>query len=517
MNRFILVFLLFVGVVNVKASDFNGNDESDLLNFRLIQLLCPWLNTGNVSGLTQINGILPSEIKIDFNQVSGKFHSAFNGETNQTAGFSSKGYRRFNNTLVYGSFNYTKGTEKEVNFTNTYDALMNYPYLFVDTIGGDTYERELFRFSAKISAPLNKVIDWGIGVNYKAGAASQNRDPRPENKISQVEILPGLLYKRAGLKFGANLSYEYYNEDINVLTVNKNVEPTLFQMHGLGVFTYHSSSSFYRLYQQNKYGGGLQVEYKSSRMSNFINSDFFYSLQTVDDGRKGSRATWATVKNDARLEGVNWNLEDVLEFKRGRKVNQIDLKLSTISKIGSEYIQMLDNKGDAELEHWITFSREMKFYLMQFQSSLNYCLLQNDDNDRLETLFNAGLSYYTNTEKYYLPNQLQKYSNLLGETSFLKVYYLPKGELTCEIKMRCALNVEAEQKLERTNFMIQKVYLPEFNYLTSNYIAPGFALAYQLPIKNKAGKYFIKSDFDWYHSNHGLNRIGLSLGTGITF
>lgn len=517
MNRILVSILFLIVGLYVDAADLPGQDDSELLIFRRIELSCPWLKSGNASGLSQISGPLPSEIKIDYGQSSGNYHSVFNGRSNRAFGFSSKGYRRFNNTVIFGSFNYSNSSEKELNYNNSNDALMNYPYLFADTIGGDTYERELFRFSAKISARLNNVIDWGIGVNYKAGVASQNRDPRPENKISQVEILPGLLYKRAGLKFGANFLYEYYNEDIDVITVNKNVQSTLFQMHGLGVFTYHSSSSFFRLYQQNKYGGGLQVEYKSSRMSNFINSDFFYSLQTVDDGRKGSRATWSTVKNDARLDGVNWNLEDILEFKRGKKVNQFDLKMSTTSKIGSEYIQILDNMGDAELEHWITLGREMKFYIMQFQASLNYHLLQNDESYRLKSLFNAGISYHTNTEKYYLPNQSQKYSNLLAESSFLKLFYLPNGELTAGMKLRYGLNLEATQRLERTNFMIQKVYLPEFNYLTCSYISPGVSLAYQVPFKNKSGKYFIKSDFDWVHANNGMDRTWLSIATGITF
>ncbi len=517
MNRILFGILFLIIGLNVGATDLPGQDDSELLIFRRIELSCPWLKSGNVSGLSQISGILPSEIKIDYSRSSGNYHSVFNGESNQIFGFSSKGYRRFNNTVIFGSFNYSGSSEKELNYNNTNDALMNYPYLFADTIGGDTYERELFSFTAKISAPLSNVVDWGIGVNYKAGVASQDRDPRPENKISKVEILPGLLYKRGGFKFGANLAYEYYNEDIDVLTVNKNIEPTLFQMHGLGVYTYHASSSFNRLYQQNKYGGGLQFEYKTLKISNFLNSDFSYSLQTIDDGRKGSKATWAAVKNDARLDGVSWNLEDVFEFRKGNKINQLNFKLLAVSKVGSEYVQLLENAGAADMEHWITYSKEMKYYTMQTQADLNYNLMNNDENSRLRSLFNIGMIYLSGTEKYYLPNQLQKYSNLLAKSSFLKLFYLTNAELSAEVKLRYKFNLEANQDLWLTNFMMQKLYLPEFNYLTSSYISPGVSLVYQVPIKNKSGKYFIKSDFDWVHANNGMDRTWLSIATGITF
>jgi len=513
---FVSILLLSIGMI-AGATEPKDVRSYNLLTFRQIEAGCPWLQSGNAAGLSLMPELFPSELKLDFGHTDGDYHSIFKGKTDQSFNFSSRSFRKINKTFLYGSFNYSKSNEMGLNYSNTNDPALNYPYLLADTIGNDTYDREFFKLEGIISSPVNSKLDWGLSFDYKVGVASQNRDPRPENKVLQTNISPGLLFKANQFKLGANLIYGYYNEDIDVSVVEEGVQHTLFQLHGPGVFNYHLSSSFYRLYQQHRFGGGMQLGWLSGSVSNLFHSNYLYSVQTIDDGRKASLATWSAVKNDARMDGINWNLTDVFSIDKVQKVHQIKSELNIVSRLGTEFIQRLEKVSDTDLEHWITYSKEQKYYSLQTNAELNYQLLAKDGNNLMKSLFIAGLGYLAFDEKYYSPNQELKYTNLKFESSYLKLFTLPESSISAEIKLKYQFNINGNQKFTATNLMVQKIYTPEFNYLTEDFVSPGVSIGYQIPLKKAMGKYFIKSDLEWYHSANSLNRTIFSFSTGVIF
>jgi len=513
---FVNILLLIIGL-NAWAIKPKEIKSYGLLTFRQIESESSWLQTGNAAGLSQMPELFPSELKLDFCRTKGGFHSVFNGQTDQAFNFSSQSFRKISKTFLYGSFNYSKSSEKGLNFSNTNNHALNYPYLLADTIGNDTYDREFFKLTGIISSPLNSKFDWGLSFDYKVGVASQNRDPRPENKVLQINISPGLLFKENQFKLGANLTYGYYNEDIDVSVVEEGAQQTLFQLHGPGVFNYHASSSFYRLYQQHRFGGGTQFEWTTGKLSNILHSEYIYSIQTIDDGRKGNLATWAAVKNDARMDGTDWNLTDVFSIDNGRKTHRIKAELNFASRLGTEFIQRLEKKGETDQEHWITYAKEQKYYSLQTNAELNYQLMQKDENNLMNSLLQAGLSYSAFDEKYYLPNQELSYANLMFESSFLKLFALGKSNISAELKLKYRFNIDGEQSMTVTNFMVEKIYAPEFDFRTKDFVSPGVSIGYQLPLKKMLGKYFVKSDFDWFHAAKSLDRTIFSVSTGLIF
>jgi len=517
MNRLLVGIILLVVGLNIRAVGQDAVKSYGLLTFRQIESESSWLQTGNAAGLSRMPKLFPSELKLEFAHIDGDFHSIFNGQTDQAFNFSSQSFRKINKTYLYGSFNYSKSSEKGLNFSNTNDPVLNYPYLLADTIGNDIYNREFFKLEGIISSPLNSKLDWGLSFDYQVGVASQNRDPRPENKVLRTNISPGVLFQGNRIKLGANFTYGYYNEDIDVSVVEEGAQQTLFQLHGPGVFNYHASSTFYRLYQQHRFGGGMQFEWKAGKLSNILHSEYIYSIQTVDDGRKGNLAMWSAVKNDARLDGTNWNLTDVFSIDKGGKIHRIKAELYLVSRLGTEFIQRLENTGETDQEHWITYAKEQKYYSLQTNAKLNYQLMQKDENNLMSSLFQAGVNYSAFGEKYYLPNQELSFANLMFESSFLKLFTLGESNISAEMKLKYRFNLDGEQNLTATNFMVEKIYAPEFGYLTENFISPGVSIGYQLPLKMALAKYFVKSDFDWCHSTNSLNRTIFSISTGIIF
>lgn len=503
--------------LSVGANSPNGDKKYNLNIFQQIDLENVWFQAGNVAGIKQMPSFFPSEIKFNFNQSKGNFHSIFSGETNQSYNFSSRSFQRIRNTILYGSFNYSKSFERNLNYSNTNEPAINYPYLLADTIGNDTYEREFFCIKGSVASALSSNFDWGLDVDYQVGMASQNRDPRPENKVMQCKISPGILYKQECFKLGAHLFYGYYNEDINVSVVQEGIQYTLFQLHGPGAFVYHSSSSFYRLYQQNQFGGGFQVQFKKNNVSDILFSGYQYFKQTVDDGRGGDMATWAMVKNDSKMDGINWNVGNIISINLGEKLHLLSAQVCVTKKLGTEFVQRLENIGATDLERWITYAKEQKYNSLKTNAEIKYQLMVKDENYQMKSLFQVGLNYYSFQEEYHIPNQQMDHSTLSFESSFLKLFPLKNSKISAEIKLNYRNKIDSNVCLETTNYLIDKIYLPEFNFLTKAYISPGFAIGYQFPMKRILSNYFINADFNWFHSTNNLNRTNLSFSTGLIF
>lgn len=513
---FINIVFLFFGI-NAWADGLQDGKPQNLLIFRQIEAETPWLKSGNAAGLSQRQELFPSELKLEFGQNDGDFHSVFEGKSNQIFGFSSQSFRKIKRTSLYGSFNYRRSSEKGLNYSNTNNYKLNYPYLLADTVGNDTYQREFFSLKGILASPINSKLDWGIDVDYQVGVAAQNRDPRSENKVLQATVSPGILFKGTRVKLGTHLIYGYCNEDIDVSVVEENTDHTMFQLHGPGIFIYHASSSFFRLYRLKRWGGGLQLECKSGKRSNILYSDYVYSIQTIDDGRAGGLANWSTVKNDARMDGINWSLTDVFSVDKGSKIHQLKTKIQVDNRLGTEFVQRLEKVGETSIEHWITYAKEQKYYSLQTNIGLNYKLMQKDKDQLMKSLFCAGLSYSAFDEKYYLPERETTYSNLVFASSFLKLFAFSGSDISAEVKFKYQFNIEGSQNLDLANFIVQKIFLPEYNYQTKDYIAPGISVAYQIPAPKVSGKYFIKSDVDWYHSANSLNRTVFSVSAGLIF
>ncbi len=517
MNNFIISILFLSIGLSVGANSPNGDKKYNLNIFQQIDLENVWFQAGNVAGLKQMPSFFPSEIKLNYNQSKGNFHSIFNGESNQSYNFSSRSFQRIRNTIFYGSFNYSKSFERNLNYSNTNEPAINYPYLLADTIGNDTYDREFFCIKGSIASVLSGNFDWGLDVDYQVGIASQNRDPRPENKVMRGKISPGIIYKHKYFKFGANLFYDYYNEDIDVSVVQEGIQYTLFQLHGPGTFIYHSSSSFYRLYQQNQFGGGFQVQFRKNKASDILFSGYQYFKQTVDDGRGGDMATWAVVKNDSKMEGINWNVGNIISIDMGEKLHLLSAQVRITKKLGTEFIQRLENIGVTNLESWITYAKERKYNSLNINAKLKYQLMTKDENNQMKSLFQVGLNYYSFQEEYHIPNQQMDHSTLVFESSFQKLFSLRNSKISAEIKLSYRNKVDSKVYLETTNNLIDKIYLPEFNFMTKAYISPGFVIGYQFPVKKLSGNYFINADFNWFHSVNNLNRGNLSFSTGFIF
>lgn len=511
-SRLLVLSLLVLTIQKLYAQEQSDN----LLSFRQLEIVSPWFISGNAAGLSQTEDIFPAMLGMAFNQASGDFHDILSGDTKNSYEFSSQSFRNLGRTLLYGSFAYHKSFEKELIFSDVNDPSVNYPYLLVDTVGHGTYNREFFGLNGAISSPVSERLDWGLSFGLEVGEASQNRDPRPDNKVVKTSISPGLLYKNNHWTVGTNLRYTYYNEDIDVLVVEEGGQAIMFQLHGPGVYGYHVSGSFARLYKQSEFGYGLQAGWSSGNISNLFFSDVFNSRQTVDDGRKGSIATWSAVKNDARLEQLHWNLKNVFSVTKDKNIHQLVAGYGLQTYLGTEFIQLLEKVNETDVEKWVTYGEEQKYYSLQTKAELNYRLISKNDQNRMKSLIDAAVKYQFFREKYYLPDWDQQYANLRLACSFLKLFQFSRQSLSLEMKAVVQFNLDRNQNLDN-NLLFERIFRPEMDYLTENYLSPGVSLGYEVPLKKLFGKFFVKADFDWVRASNGATRTGFGFSTGLMF
>ncbi len=506
----ILVFSAVAAQEAQVTAEYSGN------TFRQIELMTPWLQSGNATGLRQIPSLFPGSLQLGVDYQNGDFKTVHQGDTRETFSFGSKNYKKIKHTVLYGEFAYWKNFEHDTGFSNVNQPEKVYPYLLADTIGNDTFDREFFALKGSISSPVNEKLDWGIHFRYKTGTATQNRDPRPENKITELSVLPGLLYRTNNIKLGANLKYAYYNEDIDISVVEENTVYTLFQLHGLGTSDYHTASSFYRLYRQHIFGGGAQIEYLAGAVENLMSGNIGYFFQRVDDGRKAGNASWAAIKNDSEMEGIDFSVSHASMIKKNSSVNRIDMKMNMATRRGSEFIQRLEETGETDLEHWITYSKDPRYYSSQLDMAVSYSYLGLHTNGQMESLFKAGVSSVAFKEKYYLPDLIQKHRNMQLNISYAKIFYTEKATTSVELKFVSQINLSGKQDIN-DSFIVEKIIQPNYDFVTSNYLAPGAVVSYEFPMKKQNANYFIKTDFDWFRNNEGLSRTCLNFSTGIIF
>lgn len=513
-NILILLFGLFASVCF--AQNETDSLEYNTNTFRQMEILSPWLMSNNAAGMGQMVNLYPVMTDLGFGYQSGDFKNVFQGQSQETYRLGSKSYQKTGNTVLFGEFAYRKSYERNLDFNNLNNPEMNQPYLLADTIGNDTYDREFFKLGGGISSPINTNLDWGMKFKYEVGLAAQNRDPRPENKVLQLSVSPGIIWKLPEVKLGLVLNYSYYNEDIDIKVVKENTDYTLFQLHGLGTSTYHVAKSFYRLYQQNQFGAGTQLSWNTGKLKNFTTGNISYLDQQINDGRQAGNASWSAVKNDAQLIGMNYELIHISTLKKNQSVNQLQIKLNKTDRLGTEFIQRLEKVGATDLQQWITYGEEQKYYSKRFNLQAKASRMVLSSSGQIASLLSFGASSAAFTENYYIPNLKQNYQNILLNASWLKSFFSGSKTFSVELRMAWQTNLSANQNMMNNSVITQKIIQPDFDYFSAGYWAPGTSVTYEMPLKNR-NKYFIKTDFDWFMSDENQSRTFLNFSTGIIF
>lgn len=498
-----------------------GNQDSictvSLNSFDLMPVLNSWLYSTNPAGLSLNPNISPGKMSLNYHAETGDYKRVQQGENINHFSFQTQRYTKIKNSFFYGSFSYDKSFEIGTNYSNVNNPYRGTPYLYIDTIGNDTYDREFFTLKGGLSAPLNHYLSWGLSTDFNVGLASQNRDPRPKNKVLNLSVSPGLLFSFSKLNLGFNLLYNYYNEDIETKIIEENKQIAFFQLHGLGTYIYHVASSFSRLYKQNSLGGETQVNYKSGNLNSLLGAKLLYIKEIANDGRRAGNASWSYIKNDSEFEGITIEIFNTTTINNFSSIHCFHANSKINSMLGAEIIQRLEVSEETGAIHWVTYGKEEKYCSTLIDAELSYNYLRMKEEFKRNYEFRCALNYYGFEHAYYIPNGEEAYQNIMFSFSFDKSFYISNHIVSISAGLKYKKNISSNQNFEQNTFIIDKLLQPDFNFLTTNYYAPGFKLSYEIPLNRLFDKYFFMTNVDLYHGNSDQTRTIFNFSTGVIF
>lgn len=157
-------------------------------------------------------------------------------------------------TTLWGNAYYGNGSARNVQFCETSDFDLLYPYLMADTVGGKT-QQERYHFLGGFSCPLGR---WNVAAEgaYTALMEYRTRDPRPKNLSGDLKARLAASFRLGNPRDGYVLALEVngrkYKQTNEVKLYNEVSVPTIYHLTGLGNDYYRfrgvNTSTYYKGY-----------------------------------------------------------------------------------------------------------------------------------------------------------------------------------------------------------------------------------------------------------------------------
>lgn len=521
----IFCFVLLAGLsaqqAESKADTLTAEAASGINSVRtheLMPVFNPWLISSNPAGLIFNPELQTGRLHLSYHNSEGDYKRAQEGNELQRFSGSTDSYRKLGKSWVHGGFSYNKSFEKGCNYTLLNDPYRGSPYLLIDTMArNDIYDREYFSFEGELATPLTPWLTWGAGVAMKTGLSSQDRDPRPRNKVVNLDLASGLVLGKEKLSLGVNFLYAYYNEDIEVDIVEENTQHAFFQLHGFERHYSHVAASFNRLYKRSTWGGAAQLSYQGSMLKLVAGGDYRVLEETADDGRKAANASWSYLKNDSELEGSSLKLFTAGSLQHGRFIHHLDADWSRRYLLGTEILQRLEQVGEAGAVDWVDYGRVEKYASMQDKLQLSYHFLLMKDARRPSLQFELGLEDAIFAQEYSQPDRHESFRNRIYSASLMKSFYTGRHEFHLEAGIRSKRNLNEEADFDEESFLTQILHAPDHRYLSSDYHAPRAGIRYAFHPGRLFETINAGVDLEVLRSADDLERTIIMINTGVTF
>lgn len=166
---------------------------------------------------------------------------------------------------IYGTASYSNGTARDLQYCETADFAMVYPYVMADTVGGNS-KRERYFFRGGFSWPVGRFLVGAEG-QYAALMEYRTRDPRPKNVSGDLRAKVGAAYQFAsGYLLGAAVTAGKYKQTNEVEIYNEVEMPTIYHLTGLGNDYYRFRGDYMETYYKGySVGGMLTFAHKDNR------------------------------------------------------------------------------------------------------------------------------------------------------------------------------------------------------------------------------------------------------------
>jgi hypothetical protein len=448
---------------------------SSFNTFRMIRNGNSWLETGNAAGLVFNQPFNKVNVETGLDHAAGDFHRIREGKLINDYAFSTESYQAQKNRLfVYGKFAYHYRDESGGQWNGTYDPYSGNPYILADSVSGVNYHKENYNLVGGIGYILNEKISIGGSIDYYAGVAAKQKDPRPQNIYVRFKINPALILTADHYKLGIDAGYSNRKEEIEYDVFRSNFSPTYFAFKGFGFYSKEIGTGYNRFVSANEFFGGLQLEKKFGLLPTLTELRFNYNVEVTEDGSSVIR----------KLDGGDWHtysvvLKEQINLRNALNRHIFRANFSFFNGDGNEFLQNIVYEGTWNVPRYITIGENLKFNRQTLNGNLSYNYLRMKDEGNVDWDTKATINFLNNSEQYfYIPEIFTAgYTNIAGELNLQKNLYFGKCHLALALNSCYTMNLSKDMQLsalpEITKKQRKDVYQQEFDFYSSSLFKAG--------------------------------------------
>lgn len=184
--------------------------------------------------------------------------------------FSSGAFYPLASSAVWGSAGYDNGKIFDMQWNETAEYDLNFPYTIADAKGGDM-KSEHYSFTGGYSGRSSRLI-WGCEGGYRAGLYYRQTDPRPKNTSGRLCLKGGFgVTFRGGEMLAISLDFSRYRMSTDVEFVSETGEIPLYHVTGLASHYIRFAGNGSRV-SNTAYNYGASIDFMQSSRNGWFAS-----------------------------------------------------------------------------------------------------------------------------------------------------------------------------------------------------------------------------------------------------
>ncbi|UTN04461.1 hypothetical protein L0669_00835 [Flavobacterium bizetiae] len=404
---------------------------------------------------------------------------------------------------VWGNAHYKNGQRKNVQWNESSDFQIIYPYVTADSIGGNLSFEE-YSFKGGYTKAFQKTT-LGIVADYRALMEYRDTDPRPKNTVSDLNVAVGLSQNIGNhYAIGTSVNLQKYTQSNNLKFFSELGAPAVYHMTGLGMYsnwlTGNKLSSFY-----DGKGYGANVQFFPKDRNGFALS-VGYNHFDYEKIMTEFQNLIASSILEKRYEGEVSYLKKSEERSWGTKV-----EFYYSYRAGTENI--FDNQTTTS---YVKISEYTK-YTNQVTSVL-FSGLYSIPNPEFSWSVAPGFNLKNTATKYIDPLRKVDVQQAISRIDFSVSKLFSKSLINLSTSFEHSWALDAKMNLSdrtETNQIFEMLDY-NFDYLSSAYTKVN--LAWRWDYKYAANlNFFAKAGFDYYNYSNNKNNTYFQMSLGLTF
>mgnify|MGYP000490778240 CR=1 FL=1 len=430
----------------------------------------------------------------------------------------TEGIKRIGRFVFNGSIGYNNLQYNDLLYNNTMSFDNRNLYTIGDTVPGKQ-KQEGFHMWTGIAFPLGKNLVGGFGARYENSLSGKMKDPRNLNRISSLEITPGLIYRWGNLSVGISGGPIWENNELTV-SVMENAKHNLFQFLGMGYFeAIRNIYSYSARYDKSGYQADLQVYLEKPAWSFFSNAGY---AGTTEELREGT--SYRLLDGITHIQNIHYTGNLLIDREKvkhliGARVNYEKIKGTEVEQhsvtINDGYVSWYSIVTD----RWV----DDKHIVSDYAGSLSYALLGMGQNRPVNYKLSARVSGNYYTSKHY-PVESYGYYEVFSLTGLLEYqHFLSINKLNLDpligLGLRHSLSDAIEYQVEEKFFAA--VPETDFMNLAADYYTGHASLQLSGRLSGLFREWFVDAGGAYYYfpdlparSNFNLS---FHLSAGIVF